>query len=72
MPEDEMNDPFDDLYGKPFLLEGEDEERYQRLRDAVIRDLKPNDVFEWIAVNRANAQKSTGPKTLAGKLKSIR
>ena len=43
-----MNDPFDDLFGKPLLLEGDDEERYNRMRDAVIRDLQPKDVFEWI------------------------
>ena len=44
-PPDEMNDPFDDLFGKPNLLEGEDKERYERLRTAVIRDLKPKNVF---------------------------
>jgi hypothetical protein len=46
--DDEMNDPFDDLFGKPCLLEGEDKERYQRLCTAIIRDLKPKNVFEWI------------------------
>ena len=46
-PPDEINDPYDDLFGKPNLLEGEDKERYERLRTAVIRDLKPNNIFEW-------------------------
>jgi hypothetical protein len=50
MSDDEMDDPFDDLFGKPCLLEGEDKESYQRLRTAMIRDLKPKTVFEWINV----------------------
>jgi hypothetical protein len=45
-PENTMINQFEDLFGKPPLLEGEDAERYQRLLTAVIRDLKPKTVFE--------------------------
>jgi hypothetical protein len=49
-PEDKNIDQLEHLFGKPPLLEGEDEERYQRLRAAVVRDLKPKSAFDWINV----------------------
>jgi hypothetical protein len=49
-PEDKANDPLVDLFGEPALLEGEDKERYQRLSAAMVRDLKPKDVLDWINV----------------------
>jgi hypothetical protein len=35
-------------YQQPPLLEGEDKERYLRLRAAVVGELKPISVFDWI------------------------
>ena len=49
-PENEMCDQFENLFGQPPLLEGEDKERYLRLRVAVVRDLKPESIFDWINV----------------------
>jgi len=42
------NDQFEFLFGRPPLLEGEDEERYLRLRAAVVGELEPKSVFDWI------------------------
>jgi hypothetical protein len=50
-PEDKMCDQLENLFGKPALLEGEDQERYLRLRAAVVGDLKPKSVFDWIDVH---------------------
>jgi hypothetical protein len=47
-PENETNDQFEFLFGRSALLEGEDEERYLRLRAAVVDELKPKTVFDWI------------------------
>ena len=47
-PENEKNDQFEFLFGKPPLLEGEDEDRYLRLRAAVVRELNPKTVFDLI------------------------
>jgi hypothetical protein len=47
-PENGKNDQFEFLFGKPPLLEGEDEERYLRLRAAVVGELEPKSVFDWI------------------------
>jgi hypothetical protein len=47
-PENEKNDQFEFLFGKPPLLEGEDEERYLRLRAAVVGELEPKSVFDWV------------------------
>jgi hypothetical protein len=47
-PDDENVEQFENLLGKPTLLEGEDEERYLRLRAAILRDLKPKCVLDWI------------------------
>jgi hypothetical protein len=49
-PEDKTNDPLMDLFGEPALLEGEDKERYQRLSAAMVRDLKPKNVLDWVNV----------------------
>ena len=46
-PEGQNIDQFEDLFGPPPLLEGEDEERYMRLRDAIVPTLSRN-VFDWI------------------------
>jgi hypothetical protein len=46
--ENGKNDQFEFLFGKPPLLEGEDEERYLRLRAAVVGELEPKSVFDWI------------------------
>ena len=51
MPLDEEDDKisqFEDLFGKPPLLEGEDAERYQRLCTEVIRELKPKSFSDFI------------------------
>jgi hypothetical protein len=47
-PINQTNNRLEFLFGKPVLLEGEDEDLYQRLRAAVIDELKPNSTFEWI------------------------
>ena len=47
-PEGKNIDQFEHLFGPPPLLAGEDEERYLRLRAAIVRDLKPDDVLDWI------------------------
>jgi hypothetical protein len=47
-PEEEIPDQFEDLFGAPPLLEGEDPKRYLRLRAAIVRDLKPKTALEWI------------------------
>ena len=39
---------FEDLFGKPPLLEGEDAERYRRLCTEVIRELKPKSFSDFI------------------------
>jgi hypothetical protein len=39
------------LFGKPALLEGEDQERYLRLRAAIVADLKPKSILDWINVH---------------------
>jgi hypothetical protein len=44
----QTNDQFEGLFGKPPLLAGEDSERYQRLCNEVIRELKPEGIFEWV------------------------
>jgi hypothetical protein len=43
-------DPIDDLFGEPALINGEDKERYMRLRAAVEADLKPKTIFDWMRV----------------------
>ena len=50
-PEGKNIDQFEHLFGPPPLLAGEDEERYLRLRAAIVRDLKPDDVLDWINAN---------------------
>jgi hypothetical protein len=47
-PEDENIDQLEHLFGKPPLLEGEDQERYYRLRAAVVGELNPKTVFDLI------------------------
>jgi hypothetical protein len=49
-PASEPVDQLELLFGKPPLLEGEDEERYLRLRKAVAEHLKPETTFDWIDV----------------------
>ena len=46
--ENQNNDQFEFLFGKPSLLEGEDEERYLQLRAAIVAELEPKSVFDWI------------------------
>jgi hypothetical protein len=41
---------FEILFGEPPLWDGEDNERYQALRTAIVDELKPTNVFEWINV----------------------
>jgi hypothetical protein len=45
------NDEFENLFGKPSLLEGEDLNHYMRLREAIVDGLKPKTVFNWINVH---------------------
>jgi len=47
-PKNEMPNQLESLFGKPALLEGEDQERYLRLRAAVVDDLKPKSLLDWI------------------------
>ena len=46
-----MTNKIDDLFGKPSLIKGEDEDRYLRLRAAVEAEIKPKTVFDWMMVN---------------------
>jgi hypothetical protein len=46
-----VTNKIDDLFGKPSLINGEDEGRYLRLRAAVEAELKPKTVFDWMMVN---------------------
>ena len=46
--EDDTIGRFEDLFGKPLLLEGEDAERYERLCTEVIRELKPKSFSDFI------------------------
>ena len=45
---DDTISQFEDLFGKPPLLEGEDAERYQRLCTEVIRELKPKSFSDFV------------------------
>ena len=45
-PAVKANDEFEFLFGKPPLLEGEDQDNYMRLREAIVDGLKPKTVFD--------------------------
>ena len=45
------NDEFEFLFGKPPLLEGEDQDNYMRLREAIVDGLKPKTVFDLINIH---------------------
>jgi hypothetical protein len=45
-----VTNEIDDLFGKPALINGEDEDRYLRLRAAVEAEIKPKTVFDWMMV----------------------
>jgi hypothetical protein len=47
-PKHETNNQFEFLFGPPALIQGEDEERYLRLRAAVVDEMKPKTVFDYI------------------------
>jgi hypothetical protein len=49
-PEDETNDRFEEIFGEPALLEGEDRERYLRLYAAVEVDIEPKSFFDRMLV----------------------
>jgi hypothetical protein len=40
--------PIEELFGKPALLAGEDEELYSRLRNAVASHINPETTLDWI------------------------
>lgn len=46
--EDDAISQFENLFGKPPLLEGEDEARYQRLWAEIIHEHKPNSFSEFM------------------------
>jgi hypothetical protein len=48
--QNDASDQFETLFGKPPLLDGEDKERYQLLRAAIVSELNPVSVFDWINV----------------------
>jgi hypothetical protein len=48
---DEPSQQLESWFGKPPLLEGEDQERYLRLRAAVVEDVSPKTFLDWIDVH---------------------
>jgi hypothetical protein len=45
-----MSDQFDDIFGEPALLQGEDKDRYLRLYAMIEADKQPKDFFDRIQV----------------------